>query len=319
MSLLIRLPTLSRSRASISRKNPLGMLLHHLRSPVLMVLITRQGQAEPPASNIRIAMPLPSAHEGFRTHPEQQYGPPSITNLEHAVSLPHMNGGQHIPTSVEGVGEVVESGQELAIPTMFDSSGVNYLVERLQFGIEIVRDADNPSQSLLSRNTCIRDDDPPLTIHPALDSSNVVNLDAPACKRLIRRAFSPQEVTSLIEAIFVSEDEAKIVRDLREDDAQTFIDVIHEVCSVLSFSRHSLLTCLLSLPSIRLWTFRISNRSFGGRASVSYVESAVAKLCFQNHSKSHFATIGPMSRYIKAGSLMCGRVNTKVATLQSRY
>ena len=225
------------------------LLVHHLRSLVLMVLITRQGQAEPSTSNIRIATPLPSAHEGFSTHPEQQYGLPSVTNLEHAAPLPHMSGGQQIPTNVEGVSEVVEPEQELAIPTMFDSSDVNYLLEQLQFDVEIARDADNPSQSLLScNNVCIRDDGPPLMVHPALDSSNLVNPDAPACKRLIRRAFSPQEVTSLIEAIFLSEDEAKIVRDLREDDAQTFIDVIHEVCSVPSFSRHSLFTCLLSLP-----------------------------------------------------------------------
>ena len=150
---------------------------------------------------------------------------------------------------MEGVGEVVEPEQELAIPTIFDSSDVNYLLEQLQLDVEIVRDADNPSRSLLScNNTWIRDNDPSLMIHPTLDSSNFINLDASACKRLIRRAFSPQEVTSLIEAIFVSEDEAKIVRDLREDDAQTFIDVIHEVCSVPSFSRHSLFTCLLSLP-----------------------------------------------------------------------
>jgi len=148
---------------------------------------------------------------------------------------------------------VVESEHELAILAMPNSSNTDYLLERLdkqlQFGVNIVRNADGSSQPLLShRKTCTRDDDLPLMVHPVPDSSNFVNVGTSACKRLIGRAFSPQEVTSLIEAIFMSEDEVKMVRDLREDDAQTFIDVIHEVCSVPSFSRHSLFTCLLSLP-----------------------------------------------------------------------
>ena len=254
--LLIRLLTPNRSHASISRKNSLSTLLHHLRFLLLIVLITRQGQAEPSTSSIRIAMPLHSTHEGFGTHPEQKYGPPSVANLERVASLPHTNGGQHIPANVEDVSKVAEPEHEFAIPTMFDSSDVDYLFEPLQFRVEIVRDADNPSQSLLSHNnTRIHGDDPLLMVHPDPDSSNFVNLDAPACKRLIRRAFSPQEVTSLIEAIFMSEDEVKMVRDLRGDDAQTFIDVIHEVCFVLSFPMYSLFTCHLSLPRLRTSTF----------------------------------------------------------------
>ena len=92
-------------------------------------------------------------------------------------------------------------------------------------------EGDQPCEGL---ETVVEPEDE-LMIYPVPDSPILVNLDAPACKRLISRTLSPQEVTSLIEAIFTSKDEVKMVRDLRGDDAQTFIDVIHEVCTTLSF------------------------------------------------------------------------------------
>lgn len=52
-----------------------------------------------------------------------------------------------------------------------------------------------------------------------------------ACRRLVRRAFAPHELPSLIEAIFPSEDEGDTIRSLLGDDVQTFIDVIDEVRS----------------------------------------------------------------------------------------
>lgn len=55
------------------------------------------------------------------------------------------------------------------------------------------------------------------------------NLDAPACKRLISRAFSSHEVIPLIEAIFENQGEVKMIGYLCEGEAQTFIDVIYEV------------------------------------------------------------------------------------------
>ena len=55
----------------------------------------------------------------------------------------------------------------------------------------------------------------------------------PACKRLVRRMFTPYELSSLIEAIFSSEGEINMVHFLCGNDAQTFIDVIDEVCSTL--------------------------------------------------------------------------------------
>jgi len=70
----------------------------------------------------------------------------------------------------------------------------------------------------------------PRSVYPTPDSSILLDLDAPACKRLTSRAFSPHEVIPLIEAIFTNQDEVKMIGYLRGDDAQTFIDVIHEVC-----------------------------------------------------------------------------------------
>jgi len=53
----------------------------------------------------------------------------------------------------------------------------------------------------------------------------------PACGGLIRRAFTPHELPSLIEAIFSSKEVDNTIRCLRGDHAQTFIDVIDEACS----------------------------------------------------------------------------------------
>ena len=63
------------------------------------------------------------------------------------------------------------------------------------------------------------------------------NSNTPACRRLIIRAFAPHELPSLAEAIFSSKDEANIIRGLRRDDAQTFVDVLDEVCSTLTRHR----------------------------------------------------------------------------------
>lgn len=67
------------------------------------------------------------------------------------------------------------------------------------------------------------------SVYPTPDSSIIVDLDAPACRRLISHAFSPHEIIPLVEAVFTSQDEVKMIGYLRGDDAQTFIDVIDEV------------------------------------------------------------------------------------------
>lgn len=61
-----------------------------------------------------------------------------------------------------------------------------------------------------------------------------LNPNTLACRRLIRRAFTPHEFPSLIEAIFSSKDEDDAISCLLGDDAQTFIDVIDEARPTLS-------------------------------------------------------------------------------------
>ena len=53
--------------------------------------------------------------------------------------------------------------------------------------------------------------------------------DLSACRRLISRAFSPHELPSLIEEIFTSKDEVRMIGSLARDAAQSFIDVVHQV------------------------------------------------------------------------------------------
>ena len=58
------------------------------------------------------------------------------------------------------------------------------------------------------------------------------NPATPACRRLIGHAFTPDELPSLIEAIFLSKDERDAIYSLPGDDAQTFIDIIDEARSI---------------------------------------------------------------------------------------
>lgn len=71
----------------------------------------------------------------------------------------------------------------------------------------------------------------PPTVDPTPGVSILVDDSMPAYKRLISSDFSPQELISLIGAIFTSKDEVKMICNLRGDEAQTFIDIIHEVHS----------------------------------------------------------------------------------------
>jgi len=108
------------------------------------------------------------------------------------------------------------------------------------------------------------------SVYPTPDSSILLDLDAPACKRLTSRAFSPHEVIPLIEAIFTNQNEVKMIGFLRGDEAQTFIDVIHEVrLRHPSFPRRGLISSCLSVPNfhsplIRLWISPISRHGSGG-------------------------------------------------------
>ena len=75
------------------------------------------------------------------------------------------------------------------------------------------------------------------------DLSALADPKSSACRRLISHTFSPHETVSLIQVIFTSKAEINIIRDLRGDDAQAFIDAVHGVRLrfILSFLKHLLI------------------------------------------------------------------------------
>ena len=94
----------------------------------------------------------------------------------------------------------------------------------------VVRDINNSSQLPLScDDTRAHIGGRLLAVYTTPGSSVPFYLDAPACRRLISRTFLPDQVIDLIEAVFTKQDEVKAIGYLCGDDAQNFIDVIHEV------------------------------------------------------------------------------------------
>jgi len=65
-----------------------------------------------------------------------------------------------------------------------------------------------------------------------LSDQVVTSSDIPAWRRLISRPRATDEHISLVTNIFSDDDEIQVVKGLREDDAQVFIDVIDEVPSL---------------------------------------------------------------------------------------
>ena len=82
------------------------------------------------------------------------------------------------------------------------------------------------------RGACTHNDQPIFAPHTAQGPPTLVGLGTPACKRLISHSLPAHEVIPLIEETFTSKEQIRIIRDLRGDDAQTFVNVIHEVCLV---------------------------------------------------------------------------------------
>lgn len=72
---------------------------------------------------------------------------------------------------------------------------------------------------------------PSLVFHAILIVPLFLDFDTQACQRLIKRAFAPHELPSLIEAVFSSANADDMIRCLCVDDVQTFIDVVGEVRS----------------------------------------------------------------------------------------
>ena len=72
----------------------------------------------------------------------------------------------------------------------------------------------------------------PGSLRPSDPSFNT-NIDPPSLDRLIRSPFATHERIFLIRTIFSNRDEVEVVRRLCGEDAQTFVDVVYEVCSYI--------------------------------------------------------------------------------------
>ena len=64
---------------------------------------------------------------------------------------------------------------------------------------------------------------------PPPSNPPIVDLETSACRRLIDRTFSPDELIPLIEEIFTRKQEIMIFAWFGRDAVQAFIDVVHEV------------------------------------------------------------------------------------------
>jgi len=81
------------------------------------------------------------------------------------------------------------------------------------------------------------------------------NFNIPACRRLVRRAFAPHELPSLIEVIFSSQNESDTIRCLLGDDVQAFVDAMDEV--------YSMSTHHCELLSVKLMSTRVLSPGTG--------------------------------------------------------
>ena len=95
----------------------------------------------------------------------------------------------------------------------------------------------HPHTQETKEGTGAHDDRPLLATHRVPGSSVPADSNTPRWKRLISHTLPPHEVIYLVEAIFTSKGEVEMIRELRGDDAQAFIDVVHKVCFVLFPSR----------------------------------------------------------------------------------
>lgn len=73
----------------------------------------------------------------------------------------------------------------------------------------------------------------------------ILDPDNSACKRLISCTHSQQQIVQLLEEIFTSKEELKMIGSLHGDEAQIFIDTLDQVRSVPFISRNDLITVFL--------------------------------------------------------------------------
>ena len=101
-----------------------------------------------------------------------------------------------------------------------------------------------PLSSCHNTHSCY--DDLPFTIDPALDPPTSVNPSTPTRNRLTSHSFPPDEAIPRIKEVITSKDETGLTGYSSDDTAQTFIDVVNEVCHhTSSLPRHGLISFTL--------------------------------------------------------------------------
>lgn len=105
---------------------------------------------------------------------------------------------------------------------------------------------------------------------------------APAIGRLVRREFIPDQLPSLIEAIFTCEDIDNTIRRLPRDDAQIFVDIMDEVCCALVHCAYiwDEINIKICHPT-RCWINPIFRHPSERNASNHYIERVAATRFFR--------------------------------------
>ena len=212
---------------------------------------------------------LPSAITLVRQHEDDYLSAP---RADGPVEIPPgiQPGSEDTPRSDGVISPIFDvSVEKDAPPTMIPTPNPNTLVDNRDPRLAPVSARGTAPTSASESGT------PSALPSPVLDETLTapspiifLNLNTPACKRLIRRAFAPHELPSLLEEIFSSKDEADAIRCLFGDDAQTFIDVINEARSASACRcKRTNRNWYQRAPSTRPWIDLIFLRSYDRNVS----------------------------------------------------
>ena len=150
------------------------------------------------------------------------------------------------------------------------------------------------------------------TVHqlfsPTTDCSN-----PPAWRRFTNYTVAARDRIPLITTIFSDHGEAKMVRRLSGDDAQTFIDMVDEASPQSGWvNSHSHLCAPFVRCSIVL------RHRYARGVRMLFTGFVVAKPWFHGHWKFHFVTTQRRTHCAMVDLRMCGRVGIKIGKSQPK-
>ena len=171
------------------------------------------------------------------------------------------------------------------------------------------------TENLWALMQCCWDQDP-CSRPEASEVSRVLTLSL--CQDLISHSPTIDERIHLITTIFSGHDQAKVVRQVSGDDAQTIVDVIAGVrVPTLFHTRKSALVQISTFFSIRRWM--VSRQRFAEDVCAVYTRFVAAKPWFRNHWRFRFVTIWRKTRCTMVSLRTCGRVDTMARMLRQRF